>query len=352
MKHLNIIAYCLTGLFALTACESDRDDNPTIKQPTTFQLNISSSEVYDLEANSTIQWGCVAPDYGYSAPLTYSIQINKDDNWTEAEGDTPASYKTLETTYTSTTFDVKTEELNRSLILLNEWYDEATFPSTAEVYVRVQSTLSTTDAYKYYSETMKVNVKPYYTKVSTEPAKLYIVGDHQGWATDGTAPLIIASDDAGTTFSGYAQLNKEFKFMTTTSWNDPNYGGSNGTLEQGGDNITVSKPGFYQIDVNLSKMTYKLQTCTWGVVGDATPGGWDSDIQLTYNEESKALEAKATLSGGEIKFRQDGAWSISLGGSLDALVLNGGNIAVNAGTYTIRLYLSDGAYHAELIPEE
>ena len=64
------------------------------------------------------------------------------------------------------------------------------------------------------------------------------------------------------------------------------------------------------------------------------------------------MEAKATLSGGEIKFRQDGAWSISLGGSLDALVLNGGNIAVNAGTYTIRLYLSDGAYHAELIPEE
>ena len=326
MKHLNIITYCLTGLFALTACESDRDDNPTIKQPTTFQLNISSSEVYDLEdleANSTIQWGCVAPDYGYSALLTYSIQINKDDNWTEAEGDTPASYKTLETTYTSPTFSIKTEELNKSLILLNEWYDEATFPSTAEVYVRVQSSLSTTDDYKCYSETMKVNVKPYYTKVSTEPAKLYIVGDHQGWATDGTAPLIIASDDAGTTFSGYAQLNKEFKFMTTTSWNDPNYGGSNGTLEQGGDNITVSKPGFYQIDVNLSKMTYKLQTCTWGVVGDATPGGWDSDIQLTYNEESKALEAKATLSG-----------------------------AVNAGTYTIRLYLSDGAYHAELIPEE
>lgn len=140
--------------------------------------------------------------------------------------------------------------------------------------------------------------------------------------------------------------------MTTTSWNDPNYGGSNGTLEQGGGNITVSKPGFYQIDVNLSKMTYKLQTCTWGVVGDATPGGWDSDIQLTYNEESKALEAKATLSGGEIKFRQDGAWNISLGGSLEELVLNGGNIAVNAGTYTIKLYLSDGTYHAELIPEE
>lgn len=60
----------MTGLFALTACESDRDENPTIKQPTTFQLNISASEVYDLEANSTIQWGCVAPDYGYSAPLT------------------------------------------------------------------------------------------------------------------------------------------------------------------------------------------------------------------------------------------------------------------------------------------
>lgn len=351
MKNSIIITYCLAGLLALTACESDRDDNPTIHQPETFQLNISSSEVYDLKASDVLTWGCEVPDYGYSAPVTYSIQINKDDNWTEAEGDVPASYKTLETTYTSNSFTVKTEELNKGLILLNEWNDKATFPTEAEAYIRVQSSLSTTDDYKCYSETMKINVKPYYMKVSTEPAKLYVVGDHQNWATDGTAPQIVATDEEGTIFSGYAQLNKEFKFMTTTSWNDPNYGGSNGTLEAGGGNITVAKEGFYQIDVNLNKMTYKLQTCTWGVVGSATPGGWDVDTPLTYNPESGALEAKVTLNGGDIKFRQDGAWNVSLGESLEELVLNGNNITVNAGTYTIRLYLSDGSYHAELIAE-
>ena len=47
MKKLFIFTFCLAGMLAFNACQDDRDDNPTIKHPESFQLNIPSS-TYDL----------------------------------------------------------------------------------------------------------------------------------------------------------------------------------------------------------------------------------------------------------------------------------------------------------------
>lgn len=352
MKKLNILACCLTGILTFTSCQDDRDNNPIIQHPESFQLDASATETYDLKSISNLDWSCDIPDYGYNAALTYSVQINKDNNWTNAEGENPASYITLETTYTTNTLNVSSAELNRALILLYDWTDEATFPTTPQpVYIRVMSSISTAAGYESYSDPVQVNILPYYEVVSEEPVILYVVGDHQGWANNESAPKLTANDDAGMIFHGYIGLNKEFKFMTTTSWDDPNYGGGNGTLELGGGNITVANPGFYQLDVNLNNLTYTAKECTWGIVGDAT-GSWDVDIPLTYNAESGALEAEVTFNTGKYKFRQDGAWDVSLGGSPEALKLSGDNITAEAGTYLVQLYLSDITYHAILTPTE
>jgi hypothetical protein len=49
-----------------------------------------------------------------------------------------------------------------------------------------------------------------------------------------------------------------------------------------------------------------------------------------------------------MKFRANDAWDINVGGEFGNLVENGGNIAVEAGTYDIELYLErttkDNAY--------
>ncbi|HJC93236.1 MAG TPA: SusF/SusE family outer membrane protein [Candidatus Phocaeicola excrementigallinarum] len=351
MKKLNILAYCLTGMLTITSCQDDRDDNPTIQHPDSFLMNVSS-DTYNLKSLQTLDWSCATPDYGYTAALTYSVQISMDNTWTDATDGQAASYAALETTYTTPTLPVSASELNRALIILNGWYDEDNFPTTAQtVYVRTMSTISTAAGYEAYSEPAEIHILPYYEKVSAEPVVLYVVGDHQGWANNESAPKLTATDDAGTIFRGYVWLNKEFKFMTTTSWDDTNYGGGSGKLEAGGGNITVSTPGFYQIDVNTNSLTYTAKTCTWGIVGDAT-GSWDIDVPLTYNQESGTLETEVELKGGEFKFRQDGAWDISLGGTLEALELNGGNLTAEAGNYIVRLYLSDSTYHATLTPVE
>ncbi len=351
MKKLNIFAYCLAGMLAFSSCQDDRDDNPTILHPETFTLNASTETVYDLQNIETIDWTCDVPDYGYSAAVTYSVQINKDNNWVDAEGENAASYVTLETTYSTNQLKISAAEMDRSLIILNEWFDAETFPTTEQtVFVRIMSSISTVSGYEAYSEPVEIRYLPYYMEVSLEPKTMYVVGDHNGWAANDDAPRLIATDEAGMIFHGYAQLNTQFKFMTTDSWADPNYGGGSGTLALGGGNITAT-PGFYQIDANLNTMTYSLRTCTWGIVGDAV-GSWDNDVQLTYNSSTGALEADVEFSAGQFKFRQDGAWDYSLGGSLDELVYDGGNITASPGRYTVRLYLNGPTYRAELIPVE
>ena len=351
MKKLNIFAYCLAGMLAFSSCQDDRDDNPTILHPETFTLNASTETVYDLQSIETIDWTCDVPDYGYSAAVTYSVQINKDNNWVDAEGENAASYVTLETTYSTNQLKISAAEMDRSLIILNEWFDAETFPTTEQtVFVRIMSSISTVSGYEAYSEPVEIRYLPYYMEVSLEPKTMYVVGDHNGWAANDDAPRLIATDEAGMIFHGYAQLNTQFKFMTTDSWADPNYGGGSGTLALGGGNITAT-PGFYQIDANLNTMTYSLRTCTWGIVGDAV-GSWDNDVQLTYNSSTGALEAEVEFSAGQFKFRQDGDWAYSLGSSLDELVYDGGNMSVSPGRYIVRLYLNGPTYRAELIPVE
>ncbi len=352
MKKLNIFAYCLAGMLAFSSCQDDRDDNPTILHPETFTLNASTETVYDLQNIETIDWTCDVPDYGYSAAVTYSVQINKDNNWVDAEGENAASYVTLETTYSTNQLNISAAEMDRSLIILNEWFDAETFPTTEQtVFVRIMSSIETVSGYEAYSESVEIRYLPYYMEVSLEPETMYVVGDHNGWAANDDAPRLIATDEAGMIFHGYAQLNTQFKFMTTDSWADPNYGGGSGTLALGGGNITAT-PGFYQIDANLNTMTYSLRTCTWGIVGSVFDSEWKTEVQLTYNSSTGALEADVEFSAGQFKFRQDGAWDYSLGGSLDELVYDGGNITASPGRYTVRLYLNGPTYRAELISVE
>lgn len=78
----------------------------------------------------------------------------------------------------------------------------------------------------------------------------------------------------------------------------------------------------------------------WGVVGSATPNGWNGpDIPLTYDANSNTWSVVVTLTDGEIKFRNNNDWSANYGdnGADGTLEANGSNIIVAAGNYLITL---------------
>ena len=162
---------------------------------------------------------------------------------------------------------------------------------------------------------------------------LYMAGDANSWKQ-----IDYLSSEDGVHFTGYMYLNQNgFKFCTQKDWDGTNYGGA--FFGESEDNIMMTQEaGFYQVDVDLSAKTYTLSPFSIGIIGNATPTGWDGDTNMTYNPEERCWEIKGVeLSDGEMKFRHTNDWNLNWGGPLDALVHDGDNIAVAAGTYDIKL---------------
>ena len=91
----------------------------------------------------------------------------------------------------------------------------------------------------------------------------------------------------------------------------------------------------------------EIKASVWGVVGSATPNGWNGPDIKMWNSTDGNLVAYATLSAGEIKFRKNNDWGVNLGGSNGTLSSGGSNIAVTAGTYKITINVSKNTYTIE-----
>lgn len=173
---------------------------------------------------------------------------------------------------------------------------------------------------------------------------LYMAGDANGWSH-----IDYLSSENGVNYTGFMYLNQNgFKFCSQPNWDGTNYGGA--FFGQESDNIIMDETeGYYKVDVDLSTKKYTLTPITTiGIIGDATENGWSGDdINMTYvpyNKETKEgryWEVKdITLKTGVIKFRANDGWDINWGGELDNLTSKGNpaNIAVEEGTYDIKLY--------------
>ena len=91
----------------------------------------------------------------------------------------------------------------------------------------------------------------------------------------------------------------------------------------------------------------EIKASEWGVVGSATPNGWNGPDIKMWNSTDGNLVAYATLFAGEIKFRKNNDWGVNLGGSNGTLSSGGSNIAVTAGTYKITINVSKNTYAIE-----
>ncbi|MHA8052689.1 SusE domain-containing protein [Aquirufa sp. OSTEICH-129A] len=88
-------------------------------------------------------------------------------------------------------------------------------------------------------------------------------------------------------------------------------------------------------------------TTNWGVVGSATPGGWNGpDLPFYKTDIANVFVAYVDLAVGEIKFRTDNKWDYNIGdGGSGTLKVNGDNIKVNAaGTYKVTIDLTKNTF--------
>lgn len=176
--------------------------------------------------------------------------------------------------------------------------------------------------------------------------QLYVPGAHQGW-NPASAPIIYCQnyDMKYDGYVNFTEANQAFKFTAQPSWTGTNYGdGGNGTLSTAGGDLKISDAGFYRLTANLgaTPATYTATKTVWGLIGDATAGGWNTSTAMTFNAATSSWSVTTDLAAGSFKFRANDAWDINLGGSATNLTYGGDNISVTtAGSYTITLNLGN-----------
>jgi hypothetical protein len=203
-------------------------------------------------------------------------------------------------------------------------------------------------------------------KIAEYPV-IYVPGGYQkaagysdgDWAPDAAPTLASVNSDKN--YEGYIYFAAagEFKFTEGPNW-DKNWGddGGDGVMESGGANLSVADAGYYKINVNLIDFTYTVVKTDWGIIGSASPGGWDSDTNMEFDPATKTWTSKIDLAAGEIKFRANDGWDINYGdnGADGTLEGGGANIAIASGgsykitmklgtpdyTYTVEKFSSDG----------
>ncbi|WP_299777862.1 SusE domain-containing protein [uncultured Formosa sp.] len=338
----NIVSKLLSIMLvtlAFYSCTTD-DTDTVLNDTATTALTTSTSDIVLLkenEGNTALSLNWTEPDYGYNAIPTYMVYFgisgNNFQNAVKKDVGSDLEYSLL------------TEELNTILQTL-----EIESGTETVIDVKVESIVGT------YTIAATSNISNITVTGYADTLDLSSVWGLVGSATengwDGPDMPFYSTSEADI-FNAYVTLTDgEIKIRQDNSW-DLNYGdtGADGTLEEGGDNIVVTA-GTYKVTFNAGTLTYKIEAYTWGLVGDATPNGWDGpDTPLTYDSTSDQWRAVVTLTSGEMKFRKNNDWSFNYGdtgadGSLDD---GGDNIAVTAGNYLVTLNLNDLTYSLESI---
>lgn len=148
--------------------------------------------------------------------------------------------------------------------------------------------------------------------------------------------------------------NGEAKFRADNAW-DVNWGAKEfpaGTGVQGGANIPVYA-GDYFITFNSKTGEYYFDVDSdIGIIGSATPGGWDNDTDMYIDQtDSNKYFTTLVLKAGEAKFRQNDKWDVNWGATdypSGIGTQNGPNIPIaTAGKYLINFNKATGEYKFE-----
>ncbi|MCD6332784.1 MAG: SusE domain-containing protein, partial [Bacteroidales bacterium] len=325
------------GLLIMASCKKeevgpvlDQVSAPVLTAPAPGALITLTEE--NAATLMTFEWS--AADYGFQAAVTYTVQLD------QAGNDFATPVDLLKNTKLSGA--ISYGDLNN--LLIAGGYPDGV-PSDLEIRVKSYISDKVDDL---FSDPVTVGIQPY--MVTIDYPVLHVPGSYQGWdpSDENTVIYSLKSDNQYEGYVYFADPNTEFKYTQGTTW-AVNWGdtGADGTLDSDGDNIKAADAGMYKLNVDLTNLTHTFLKTDWGLIGSATPGGWDSDQDMDWDAENSVLTITLDLVAGDIKFRANDDWAINLGDNdtNKSLEYEGDNIPVaENGNYTITLDLSGPIY--------
>jgi len=321
-------------LLALASCKKDipmvtvDESTGTAAVLTASQTSLVLDEAKANDVAQLFSW--TSPQYNIDLASKYNIQFAKaGTNFAAPVTENAGSI--LSKSYTHKSFNA----IALSLGLAPQ--------AVGNMEVRVVSSANDSLA-KLTSNVVKVAVTPYPTDQF-----LYCPGAYQGW--DPASANLVRSVNKDKKNEGYIWFpagKNEFKMTDGPNWSGGVFGdksgGTSGQIASPGDNFKVSAEGYYKINANYNNNTWTAVATAWGLIGSATPDGWNSDQNMTYDVSSKTWKITLNLVAGEVKFRANDAWDVNFGddGANGSLEYGGANIAIaGAGNYTITMDLNE-----------
>jgi hypothetical protein len=341
MKKIFFILMGIT-LAMLSSCKKDK--------LATVAANIDAPVLHTPQADTTIvvtttdssqvmkiQWA--KSNYGVQGINTYFVEV-------DSVGKNFSKKVIIGTVTNSDTLSISNGSLNDQL--LAGLGLAANAPTTVEL--RVGSALYGKDT--VYSKSVKIALT---TFKALAPDKLWLPGSYQGYspATAPTIPHVTTYYFAG---FAYFSAPGNFKFTSAADYNHVNYGdGGNGTLTTDGNagGIVYNNAGQYYLTANIQTLTDTVTyISTMGIIGPATPQGWNGSTPMTFNSATGLWTITIDLIGSNpLKFRANNDWTINFG-PLNSNALSGqvtynnaGAVTINdSGSYTITLDLTQTTY--------
>lgn len=352
MKNLNKILFLgLAFVLAWGGCKKI-EDTVILSPSAKLTATLDKSTVVLLKDNDTqnaltVSW--IKPEFGFDAAASYTIFIDK-------TGSNFATARAI-SVGTDLTKTFKVSELNTLLTDMGLVAGTAT-----DLDFKVECLIGA--ATKLTSTVSKVKTTTYANKLDLNTT-WGVVGDATPGGWNGPDLPMYKSGTANTLVA-YVSLNAgQIKFRRNNDWGvnlgatgsvEPNTTPT-GSLVANGKNLGVVK-GAYKITIDTTILTYKIESFTLGIVGDATANGWNGpDQAMTYDPSVDLFRAVVKLTAGAMKFRVNNDWAVNYGaagstepapiGTGGTTVAGGKNFGVTAGTYLVTFDLKTLKYTFE-----
>jgi hypothetical protein len=357
MKNITKSLLILLSIFAISCETDDVEDRPVaiaVDAPVLAAPGEGSSYVLAIENASTqaerFVWS--SANFDENVVINYSIELDK-------AGNNFAAPQVVATAAGQNQASVTVQTLNTAVLAAGGVPFEA-----AQFEVRIRASLNNTSE-PMYSNVIAISITPY---VAVIPA-LYFVGAPQAyygkpeWTPGEGIEMRYIGDGTTKIYEAYVKVapGNGFKFTGGLNWDEGNYGtiggAQNGNLQNdgGSSDIKVAETdgaGLYYVWVDIDNLTYKYSKMNWGIIGDATPGGWDNETPMTYDFTANKFTITTTLTAAQVKFRasnvgialfpteNNNAWKFNVGNSdpITAYTPDTPNFSVTAaGTHTVEL---------------
>lgn len=361
----NLLKIFLLGIisYLVISC-AEEDDKTVLNNTSSSSLSVDKTAVVldeTIASQNALNFTYVNPTFSPGVAVSNTVEFS-------VSGTNFTPNVMQEVSLDKKTFSLTHLQLNTILASLN------VAPNVSKsIEVRLKSSLNSTTV--FYSNVIKINITGYTPNPDLIYPKINVPGGYAGaagyadWTPANAANLF--SPGKNSQYRGFIYVtapNSEYKFTINQDWAGDK--GDDGTLtgklvETGEQNIKAAVAGTYYIKVDWTANTYSSVLANFGVIGDATPTGWNSDTDFVYNPATKTyvISSIALNSTGVFKFRANDDWALKFqpangdqtltsGTGVQSFMSAEGTVTGDpaykvgtAGNYKIELDLHNSAYY-------